>query len=170
MLSRTECDRDPPRRVNIMFYFAAMKHPDKVGVMVGASHNPRAIRAVNCRAGRNAHCGTNRPGRRAEPDPRSLPGRQKPAMRPQGRITAYDPTDEYLAFSLELAGVAPGRLRGLSLLHDYLHGAAGREMMLAFDIADADLAPLHHAAGAFPGRSNPVKQASIREGLEALGR
>jgi phosphomannomutase len=69
-----------------------------------------------------------------------------------------------------LAGVEPGGLRGMPIFHDYLNGAAGREMMLAFTRAGADLTPLHFAAdGRFPlGDPNPVKQAVIREGLERL--
>jgi phosphomannomutase len=58
----------------------------------------------------------------------------------------------------------------MRLLHDYLHGAAGREMMLAFDEARAELTPLHFAAnGQFPlGDPNPVKQSVTRQGMEAL--
>lgn len=154
-----------------MFYFAAMKHPERVGVMVGASHNPAG------------DTGRKILGPGALPIAENIGPEggldcirkfyledRNPASGHKGRISAYDPTDEYTAFSLELAGVEPGRLRGLSLLHDYLHGAAGREMMLAFGASGADLTPLHHAAdGAFPlGDPNPVKQSSIRSGIEAL--
>ena len=155
-----------------MFYFAAMKHPGYAGVMVGASHNPagdtgRKILgpgAIPIAEQIGPEGGLSRIRELYLED-------KTPATGRKGRITAYDPTDEYLDFSLALAGVAQGQLHGLTLLHDYLHGAAGREMMLAFDIAGAALAPLHHAAdGAFPlGDPNPVKQSSIREGLEALG-
>jgi phosphomannomutase len=71
---------------------------------------------------------------------------------------------------MELAGVGPAGLRGTRILQDYLFGAAGREMMLAFGKAEADLTPLHFAAdGSFPlGDPNPVKQAVVRPGLEAL--
>ena len=72
--------------------------------------------------------------------------------------------------SLALAEVKPGGLDGARVFQDYLFGAAGREMMLAFDRAGAVLEPLHFAAdGSFPlGDPNPVKQAVIRAGLEAL--
>jgi phosphomannomutase len=88
----------------------------------------------------------------------------------RGRIAAYDPTDAYIEYSLELAGVKPGSLKGLRLFQDYLNGAAGREMMLAFGIAGADLTPLHFAPdGAFPlGDPNPVKQDAIAAGLQVL--
>ena len=78
--------------------------------------------------------------------------------------------DDYVAYSMELAGVAPGSLKGARVFQDYLFGAAGREMMLAFDRAGASLEPMHFAAdGTFPlGDPNPVKQAVIRPGLEAM--
>lgn len=58
----------------------------------------------------------------------------------------------------------------MRVLHDYLFGAAGREMMVAFHRAGAELVPLHFAPdGAFPlGDPNPVKQKVIAEGLAAL--
>jgi phosphomannomutase len=94
---------------------------------------------------------------------RSEPGRV-------GRIRAIEPMADYVAGSMALAGVAPGGLDGLSLMADFLNGAAGREFMLAFGRAGAALDPLHFAAdGSFPlGDPNPVKQAVIREGLETL--
>ena len=77
---------------------------------------------------------------------------------------------DYVDYSMSLAGVGPGGLRGRRLLQDYLFGAAGREMMLAFELAEADLEPLHFVAdGDFPlGDPNPVKQNVVREGLERL--
>jgi phosphomannomutase len=56
------------------------------------------------------------------------------------------------------------------LLHDYLFGAGGREMLVAFDRVGADLRALHFAPdGRFPlGDPNPVKEAVVREGRAAL--
>jgi hypothetical protein len=55
-------------------------------------------------------------------------------------------------------------------MQDYLNGAAGREMMLAFNRSGANLAPVHFTAdGTFPlGDPNPVKTKVIREGLDTL--
>ena len=49
-------------------------------------------------------------------------------------------------------------------------GAAGKEMMLAFGRAGAELTPLHFTPdGDFPlGDPNPVKQDVIEEGLQTL--
>jgi phosphomannomutase len=153
------------------FYFAAMKRHALAGVMFGASHNPAGD------TGRKILSPGVRPVARHIGPEGGLDRIQDFFVRDEGvkadgrgHITAYDPTEEYLAYSMALAGVAPGGLQGLRVLHDYLNGAAGAEMMLAFVRAGADLTPLHFAAdGTFPlGDPNPVKEAVIREGLQAL--
>jgi len=152
------------------FYFAAMRHPAFAGIMYGASHNPAAdtgqkilgpgVRPIAAHIGPEG--GLDRIKELYIRDVKPRPAR--------GRITAYDPMEEYVTYSMELAGVTRGGLRGLKVLHDYLNGAAGREMMLAFDRAGAALEPLHFAAdGRFPlGDPNPVKLSVIREGIEKL--
>ena len=157
-----------------MFYFTAMKRPRLAAVLFGASHNPAddtgqkilgpGVRPIAQRVGPEG--GLDRIQalyvQGMEVADRSLPG----------RITAYDPTEEYIQYSMELAGVGPGELDGLKVFHDYLNGAAGREMMLAFERAAANLTPLHFTAdGRFPlGDPNPVKQEVIRDGIETLKR
>ncbi len=153
-----------------MFYFSAMTRPRLAAVMFGASHNPAndtgqkilgpGVRPIA------EHIGPE--GGLDRIKELYIGGASLPKA--QGRITAYDPTEEYLAYSMNLAGVEEGSLAGLSLLQDYLNGAAGREMMLAFGRAGADLTPLHFTAdGRFPlGDPNPVKAKVIREGLETL--
>jgi len=156
-----------------MFYFTAMRHSHLAAVLFGASHNPAGdtgqkilgpgVRPIAQRIGPEG--GLDRiqalyaQGVEAADDSML------------GCITSYDPTEEYIQYSMELAGVGPGDLCGLKVFHDYLNGAAGREMMLAFDRAGVDLTPLHFTAdGRFPlGDPNPVKLEVIREGLEVLG-
>ena len=155
-----------------MFYYAAMRHPGLAAVMFGASHNPAGdtgqkllapgVRPVAQHIGPLGGLDRIQELYVAGAHPRPRSGR--------GATRAFDPTDEYVAYSLSLAGVRPGGLAGVPILHDYLNGAAGREMMLAFGVAGARLRPLHYAAdGRFPlGDPNPVKAAVIREGLEVL--
>ncbi|MDX9975896.1 MAG: phosphoglucomutase [FCB group bacterium] len=154
-----------------MFYFTAMSNPHCAGVMIGASHNPagdtgRKIVGLDARPiaeNIGPEGGLNRIRELYLQDART-------AGKRRGRIVAHDPTDEYIEYSLELADFGGDDLSGLRLFQDYLNGAAGREMMLAFDIAGADLTPMHFAAdGSFPlGDPNPVKQDSIAPGLEVL--
>ena len=84
---------------------------------------------------------------------------------PGGRIRAEDRMDDYIRYSMALADVPTGSLGGASVFHDYLFGAAGREMMLAFERAGANLTPLHYAAdGAFPaGGSEPGQAGRDRD-------
>lgn len=152
------------------FYFAAMSRRERAAIMFGASHNPAndtgqkilgpGVRPIAEHIGPLG--GLDRIKELYIADVTPQPGR--------GRIAAWDPTDAYIDYSMALAGVEPGALAGLDVLHDYLHGAAGREMMLAFDKAGASLRPLHFTAdGRFPlGDPNPVKASVAREGLEAL--
>lgn len=154
------------------FYFTAMQRPESAAVMFGASHNPAGDTGRKTLAPHvspiAAHIGPAGGLDQIkqfyiEDAPLS------PASR-RGRLTPISNIDEFIAYSMDLAGVAPGALRGLPLLHDYLYGAGGREMLLAFERAGADLRALHFAAdGHFPlGDPNPVKQSVIREGRETL--
>ena len=153
------------------FYFAAMCHADYAAVLIGASHNPAddtgqkilgpgltpIARGIGPEGGLDAIRQLYRDGASCRGEPR-------------GRVRAQELIDRYIAYSMELAGVAPGSLQGVTILQDYVNGAAGREMMLAFDRAGAALTPLHFTPdGTFPlGDPNPVKQEVIRDGLATL--
>lgn len=154
-----------------LLYYAAMRHPDCAAVMIGASHNPagdtgRKILApgvVPIAEGIGPEGGLDR-------IKEFFIQGNEPSSTRRGAIRAVELIDDYIAYSMALAGVKEGSLAGLKLGQDYLHGAAGREMMLAFGRAGAELIPLHFAPdGAFPlGDPNPVKQAVIQPGREAL--
>lgn len=158
-----------------MFYYAAMRHPELAAVMFGASHNPAGdtgqkilgpgVRPIAEHIGPEGGLDKIKELYAAGATPSPVGG-----SAPAGRITAFDPTDEYVRYSMNLAGVDQGGLSGLRLFHDYLNGAAGREMLLAFTLAGADLTPLHFAAdGRFPlGDPNPVKLSVIREGIDRM--
>ena len=154
------------------FYHAAMRHPRLAAIIVGASHNPSGDTGQKI-LGQNVRPIAQGIGPAGGLDGikelyrvgKSVSGTRR------GRLRAVDLMEDFVNSSMELAGVGPGSLKGASLFQDYLYGASGREMMLAFDRAGAALEPLHYAAdGTFPlGDPNPVKQAVIRSGLEALG-
>ena len=155
-----------------MFYFAAMKFSQHAAICFGASHNP------------SGDTGQKILGPGVRPIARGIgidggldkiqelyeAGASVKNPTQRGRISVYDPMPEYIDYSMELAGVTEGGLSGLKLMHDYLHGAAGREMMLAFQRAGAQLTPLHFEAdGRFPlGDPNPVKEDVIAPGIKAL--
>ncbi len=154
-----------------MFYFTAMQYPEMAAVMFGASHNPAGD--TGCKIlGKGVipiaeHIGPE--GGLDKIKEYYIAGITA-SSKSCGSIRAYDPTEDYIAYSMELAGVRKGGLKGLMVLQDYLNGAAGREMMLAFTRADTDLSPLHFTAdGSFPlGDPNPVKEEVIAEGIRTL--
>jgi phosphomannomutase len=155
-----------------MFYFSAMCHPIFAAVMYGASHNPAGdtgqkilgpgVRPIAEHIGPEG--GLDKIKELYEK------GAQPKISNLKSEISAFDPTFDYMQYSWSLAGIVEGDLANTRILHDYLNGAAGREMMLAFGITGAYLTPLHFSAdGRFPqGDPNPVKQAVIKEGMETL--
>ncbi|MFO0890330.1 MAG: hypothetical protein U0790_14455 [Isosphaeraceae bacterium] len=153
------------------FYYAAMRHPDHAAVIVGASHNPSGDTGQKILGpgvqpiaqGIGPAGGLDRI-KELYLNAASTTGARR------GRLRAKELIHDFVRDSLALAGVEAGSLAGARIFQDYLFGASGREMMLAFGLAGADLEPLHFAAdGGFPlGDPNPVKQAVIRPGLEAL--
>ena len=155
------------------FYYAAMRHPSYAAVIVGASHNP------------SGDTGQKILGPGVQPiaegiGPEGGLDRIKELYQNgasvsathRGRLQARELIDDYVSDSMALAGVKPGSLDGARIFQDYLYGAAGREMLLAFDRAGATLEPLHYTAdGTFPlGDPNPVKQSVIQPGLAAMQR
>jgi phosphomannomutase len=153
------------------FYYAAMCQPEHPAVMCGASHNPAGDTGQKILA----------PGVVPVADKIGPEGGLEklrelylagaaPASGRRGQVRVCELMDAYVEHSLRLAEVRPGSLQGARILHDYVYGAAGREMILGMQRAGAELTPLHFAAdGTFPlGAPNPVKQDVIREGLEQL--
>ncbi len=153
------------------FYYAAMRHPRFAAVIVGASHNPSGDTGQKILGPevRPVAQGIGPEGGLDRVKALYVAGTTASGAR-RGGLRASDLMEDFVSHSMTLAGVSPGSLSGATLLQDYLHGASGREMMLAFDRAGAVLEPLHYAAdGTFPlGDPNPVKQSVIRSGLEAL--
>jgi phosphomannomutase len=155
------------------FYYAAMRHPESAAVMIGASHNPAddtgqkilGPQVAPIAAGIGPEGGLDKIRELYANDCSYCTDRA-------GRIRLRDLMRDYVRYSMQLAGVEAGSLRGIRVLHDYLFGAGGREMMLAFYEAGADLTPLHFTPdGTFPlGDPNPVKTDVIRAGLDVLDR
>ncbi len=152
------------------FYYAAMRYPEMAAVMFGASHNPAGDTGQKI-LGPGVKPIAEHIGPHGGLDMiKELYEENTSKSGTPGLITAYDPTEDYIQYSMNLAEVERGSLKGLSIFQDYLNGAAGREMMIAFGRTGAELTPLHYAAnGAFPlGDPNPVKQSVIKDGLATL--
>ena len=153
------------------FYFTAIQRPELAAVMCGASHNPagdtgRKILGPGVRPIAE-HIG---PAGGLDQIKAFYLEDASASSSPRSSVTAVDNLREYIDYSMKLAGVSKGSLAGVRVLHDYLNGAGGREMTLAFQQAGADLRPLHFAAnGHFPlGDPNPVKPEVVAEGRGEL--
>ncbi len=150
-----------------------MRHPRYAAVIVGASHNPSGdtgqkifgpgVQPIAQGIGPEGGLDRIKAHFLANTSP-------TPSGAGRGSLRTKELIEDFVNDSLALAQVKPGSLEGERVFQDYLFVAAGREMMLAFDRAGAVLEPLHFTAdGSFPlGDPNPVKQAVIRTGLEAL--
>jgi phosphomannomutase len=154
-----------------LFYFAAMRYPAYAAVMVGASHNPAGDTGQKILADDVAPVAAG-----IGPEGGLLKIREfyeahiaRGAAR-RGRLRTVDLLREFVEYSMGLAEVEEGSLQGTRILFDFLFGAAGRELMVAFERAGADLTPLHFVPdGSFPlGDPNPVKQRVIKEGIATL--
>lgn len=153
------------------FYYAAMQHPDCAAIMFGASHNPAGDTGQKILApgvmpiaeGIGPAGGLNKI-KELYSDNVACQDRH------HGRTRTAELIDDFVQFSMDLAKVGPRDLDQSRILMDFLHGAAGREMLLALNRAGCDLCALHFVPdGRFPlGDPNPVKQSVIQPGLEIL--
>jgi phosphomannomutase len=77
------------------------------------------------------------------------------------------PTDEYVAYSLNAAGVRRGELTGLTVVLDAFHGSAGPEIWHALTAAGVRVLPLRWVPdGAFPtGSPNPTSQGKMDDAI-----
>ena len=156
-----------------LFYYTCMRHPDAAGIMYGASHNPGGDTgqkivapgvqpiADGCGPGGGLQAIRALYERGARPEPiRS------------GRVRLVNYLEEYVRDAMRLAGVGSGTLAGVRIVQDFLSGAAGEEMLLAFTIAGAAVEPRNLVPdGHFPsGAPNPVVHSSIAPSLELLRR
>jgi phosphomannomutase len=155
-------------------YFVAMRtsvrHPNTMGLVVTASHNPSRYIGVKF---------TVPPVRAIGLDCGPLGGLTKvreiyhsteqfaPVRGGQFFLITH-PTDEYVAYSLEAAGVKPGGLAGMTVVLDAFHGSAGPEIWHALELAGARMVPLRLVPdGSFPtGSPNPTSQGKMQRAIE----
>ena len=153
------------------FYYACMKHPEAAGIMYGASHNPApdtgqkivgpGALPIAAQVGPEGGLDAIQALYLADNGLQDATG---------GSVHLINYLTEYVDYALALSGTKPGDLAGCRILIDFLCGAAGQEMLLAFEAAGAEV----HANnlvpdGAFPaGAPNPVVPEAVARSMAEL--
>jgi phosphomannomutase len=150
-------------------YFVALRtsvgHPNTMGLMITASHNPAQYIGVKFTVPTvqaiGFDCGPL--GGLAKVREIYHSPEQFPAVAGGELQLIKHPTEDYVACSLQAAGVEPGELAGLMVVLDAFHGSAGPEIWQALTTAGVRVLPLRLVPnGAFPaGSPNPTSQGKM---------
>ena len=81
----------------------------------------------------------------------------------KGKLHIINYLDDYISYSMALAGVKEGDLKGQKILLEFLNGSAGTEVAMAFQKAGAEVETMDIIPdGFFPkGDPNPIIESSI---------
>ncbi len=153
------------------FYYMCMEKRESAGIMITASHNPGNYvgfkligpGVIPIASG----CG---------PDGGILKIREyyekkeKEETEGKGRITIFQRQEEYVRYSLGLAGIKKDEFKGMKVFAEFLSGSAGTDFAMAMDIAGAEYTPSHIVPdGYFPsGDPNPIIENSIAPAREKM--
>ena len=171
---------NPLQSSTCLFYYSCMMNPDAAGIMITASHNPGEYVGFKF-VGRNcaaiaSGCGVNGGIDRIKeyyvkellPEKSCIKGSVKPLFL----------QNEYVEYSMKLAGVEAGSLKGMRIFGEFLSGSSGMDFLLAFSRAGAEVTLSDFVPdGFFPsGDPNPVVESStaparrkMRDGEYDLG-
>ncbi|HKM06763.1 MAG TPA: hypothetical protein VJ869_07210 [Sphaerochaeta sp.] len=149
------------------FYFSCMQNPHAAAVMFTASHNPGEYIGLKLMAPQmqTLAMGNGPLGGIACIRELYIEGRGQRAPFPRrGTVTIARYLDQFIDYSMKLAGVEKGSLSGVSILTDYLNGAAGTETAEALGLLGSRLRVRNLIPdGNFPvGDPNPIVQKSIQ--------
>ncbi len=147
------------------FYFTCMKNRGCGAVMLTASHNPMEYVGMKLMAPQVLPLAYGYGPEGGIEKIKSFYLENKPAIysKVKGRTIVINELENYIDYSMELAGVTPGSLSGLKVMFEFLNGSAGTEEMLAFQKAGADVTACNLVPdGFFPnGDPNPIIETSI---------
>ncbi len=155
---------NPVQISTCQFYYSCMRDRDGGGMMITASHNPSdyiGFKLVGPDVTPIAMgCGPD--GGLEQVRKNYVADAPYPAGTPAGVHVAQYQSD-YVDYSMRLAGVKPGDLRGMRVFGEFLAGSSGADFALAMDRAGATYTLSHVVPdGFFPyGNPNPVEEPSI---------
>ena len=154
------------------FYFSCMMNREAGGIMITASHNPKEYVGFKL-VGKNVTpiamgCGPD--GGIEKVRSNFTANAPAPSASAAGKIRVAQYQQEYVAYSMRLAGIRPGDLAGMKIFAEFLSGSAGLDFALAMDLAGADVTLSHPVPdGLFRyGDPNPIIEASIAPARKAV--
>lgn len=154
------------------FYYSCMRHRESGGIMVTASHNPGSYIGLKLMAedvfplaygcGKEGGIKKIKEIFLSSPDPVPSPNK--------GKLTVVNYLEDFISYSMGLAGVKEGDLSGQKILLEFLNGSAGSEVALAFQRAGAEVEVMDVIPdGFFPkGDPNPIIESSIAPSRKAM--
>lgn len=147
------------------FYYTCMQHRKSAGLMFTASHNPGEYVGIKLVAQDLVPISLE-----SGPEGGLLTIKKlyekgakiKASIKP-GKTVVINEQENYINYSMNLAGVSEGSLKGVNILFEFLNGSAGIEEALAFQKAGANVTLRHIVPnGLFPcGDPNPIIESSI---------
>lgn len=170
---------NPLQSSTCQFYFSCMRNPRSAGIMFTASHNPGEYIGLKLTGpgmttlAMDSGPGGGITGILARYLEDAKPGALPHNVHVQGsraavRVQRY--LDEFMDYSIRLAGIRQNSLAGVPILADFLSGAAGTEMSEALGWAGASLRVRNLVPdGFFPaGDPNPIIVKSIQPTRELM--
>ena len=158
-----------------MTYFMAMQanlqYPNTMGLTITASHNPKQYVGIKFTVP-----GVEAIGYGCGP----LGGLTKikelyhseafvPEIKPGGSLEVIGhPGEQYIRYTIDLANILPGGLKGLKIVLDTFNGSAGPELYRALCLTGVDVIPLRLTPnGDFPtGSPNPTSQNKMDAAIQ----
>ena len=153
------------------FYYTCIQHLECAAVMITASHNPGNYIGFKLLAPYlqpiAMECGPSG-GINAILNQYLIEECSTSSLR--GTVHVINHCEQYVDYSLDLARVLPGSLEGTPFLFDFLCGANGTTVAMAFEKAGAKVSNRHLIPnGLFPaGDPNPSIESSIFPAREAM--
>ncbi len=163
---------NPAQISTCQFYYSCMQNLDSAGIMITASHNPGEYIGLKLMA-QNVQtlatdCGPE--GGIRQIKQYYIENKDyKPLNRKAGiKIKRY--TDDFINYSMQLANIKEGSLKGANILCDFLNGAVGSEIGEALQKCGANVTMRNLVPdGYFPiGDPNPSILSSVKQTWEYI--
>ncbi len=147
----------------------AQEHPNVMGLTITASHNPAGYVGIKFTVPVVQAIGQDCGPMGGLSKIRQIYHSDETFAPTAGHsLHLMDLSREYIDFSLQQAGVAPGELRGLRVVLDAFNGSCGPELMMALNKAGVHVEPLRLVPdGYFPtGSPNPTSQGKMNDAVK----